>query len=98
MGWTVIIEDENGHARKTMPDELILSNMEVLGNESFKLLRYLNPFGDTTFNTLMLKDLMNDLVVLKKLLPSDAKQIDEVIEYAKECSEHVHTYLKFYGD
>ena len=30
MGWTVIIEDENGTALKTMPTELVLSDPEIL--------------------------------------------------------------------
>jgi hypothetical protein len=98
MGWTVIIEDENGNAKKTMPGEFILSEEEVLNNDNFKLLKYLDPYGDTTFNAFMFEDLINDFIELKKLLPIDKKQIDTVIEYARECNEDVHTYLKFYGD
>ena len=98
MGWTVIIEDENGNAKKTMPGEFILSEEEVLNNDNFKLLKYLDPYGDTTFNAFMFEDLINDFIELKKLLPIDKKQIDTVIEYARECNEDVQTYLKFYGD
>jgi hypothetical protein len=98
MGWTVIIEDENGNAKRTMPKEFILSDEEVLNNDNFKLLKYIDPYGDTTFNAFMFEDLINDFTELKKLLPTDKEQIDTVIEYAKECNDDIHTYLKFYGD
>jgi hypothetical protein len=43
MGWTAIIEDENGNAKRTMPKEFALSDNEVLNNNYFKLLKYLDP-------------------------------------------------------
>lgn len=98
MGWTVIIEDENGNAKRTMPAEFILPNDEVLSNENFRLLKYIDPYGDTTFNALMFEDLIKDLTELKTLLPMYKEQIDIVISYAKECDDDIHTYLKFYGD
>lgn len=98
MGWTVIIEDEEGNAKKTMPGEFILSDGELLSKESFRLLKYVDPYGDTTFNAFMFEDLIKDLIELKTLLPADKEQIDIIISYAKECDDEIHTYLKFYGD
>lgn len=54
MGWTVISEDENGNKKKTMPGEFILPDDKILNNENFTLLKYLDPYGDTTFNAFML--------------------------------------------
>jgi hypothetical protein len=98
MGWTVIIEDEEGNPVRTMPGEFVLSDEDILNNSSFRLLKYLDPYGDTTFNALMFKDLLADLEELGKILPADKEQIDLVIAYAKECDDEVHRYLKFYGD
>jgi hypothetical protein len=98
MGLTVIIEDEEGKALKTMPSEFTLSDEDVLNKESFRILKYVDPYGNTTFNAFMFEDLIKDLVELKTLLPSDKEQIDLVISYAKECDDEIHTYLKFYGD
>ena len=98
MGWTVIIEDENGNTKRTMPGEFVLSDDGLLSNENFRLLKYLDPYGDTTFNAFMFEDLIKDLIELKKLLPMDIMQIDTVISYTKECNDDIHTYLKFYGD
>lgn len=93
MGWTIIIEDENGNTKRTMPKEFILSDENILNNDSFKLLKYLDPYGDTTFNAFMFEDLINNFIELKKLLPTDKEQIDTVIEYAKEYNDDIHTYL-----
>ena len=98
MGWTITIEDENGNVQKTMPEEFNLSSIDLLSQNSFKLLKYIDPYGNTTFNAYMLEDLIEDLVSLSQILPVDRNRILEVIEYAKECGSNVHTYLKFYGD
>jgi hypothetical protein len=98
MGWTVVIEDENGNAKKTMPKEFVLSNEDTIADKRFLLIKYLDPYGDTTFNSRMFEDLIKDLNKLNELLPADKEQIDTVISYIMECGEHVHTYLKFYGN
>jgi hypothetical protein len=92
MSWTVRIEDENGNLKKEMPNELMFSDIQMLYNKQFRLLRYIDPFGDTTFNALMFNDLIADLTELRELLPKDKEQIDTIINYAKECSNSVHTY------
>ena len=53
MSWTVIVEGESGEPIKRLPDEFWLSHTNVLCDGSFKLLHYLDPYGDTTFNALM---------------------------------------------
>ncbi len=98
MGWTVIKEDFEGKSENTLTGEFRLSNTEILLNGKFSLLKYLDPYDDTTFNGQMIKDLLMDLEVLKTHLPADKKQIDEVIELAKSCLDEPHTFLKFYGD
>lgn len=100
MGWTICIEDENGNgnAKKTTPGEFVLSDEEVFYSKPFRLLKYIGPYGDTTFNAFMFEDLIKDLIELIELLPDDKVQIDDIIKYAQECDEDVHTYLKFYGD
>ena len=98
MGWIVKIEDENGNEIKVMVDQFALSNSEILQNQSFRLLKYIDPYGDTTFNSYMFKDLIEDLKELIKLSPQDSEHIIVLIKYAQECTKSAHTYLKFYGD
>ncbi|MEI9910294.1 MAG: hypothetical protein WDO71_11870 [Bacteroidota bacterium] len=98
MGWTIQIEDEGGNAKKIMPKEFVLSDNEIIYNKSFRLLKYLDPYGDTTFNAYMFEDLAADLKELEGYLPADKEQIEEVLHLVKECDVDIHTYLKFYGD
>lgn len=98
MGWTVIKENFDGKTENTLTGEFRLSNSEVLFKEQFRVLKYLDPYDDTTFNIQMIKDLVLDLEELKTLLPADKKQIDEVIVLATSCLDEPHTFLKFYGD
>lgn len=98
MSWTIIQEDEDGNEVMSLSKEFRLSNTDVIYNEKFRLLKYLDPWGDTTFNRQMLKDLISDLIELKKLTPTDAPQIDELIALAFECDKEPHNFLKFYGD
>ena len=98
MGWTVRIEDEEGNIRKSLSKDFILSDEEIILNNPFRLLKYLDPYGDTTFNSLMFDDLKKDFAELKELSPADNIQFQEILDLVKECEEDVHLYLKFYGD
>jgi hypothetical protein len=98
MSWTVIIEDENGNVLRKLSKDFTLSNNDQLYNSQFRLLKYLDLFGDTVFNRLMLDDLIAEFLELKAILPSDKDQIDEVIGLANDCKKDIHSYIKFYGD
>lgn len=98
MAWTVIKEDENGNALKTIEQEFVFSNPDLIYNGDYKLLKYIDPFGDTTFNHLMLDDLILDFTILNSKLSHDVDKFEEIIRLANECKTDMHTYLKFYGD
>jgi hypothetical protein len=97
MAWTVIIEDFKGATESTLI-ELILSRTDILDKDQFKLLQYLDPYGDTIFNRYMLDDLISDLEKLSVIIPDDKNQIEQVIKLAIECKKKTHCSLKFYGD
>ena len=98
MSWTVRIEDEEGNIRKSLSNEFILSDQEIIFNNPFRLIKYLDPYGDTTFNSLMFEDLKKDFAELQELSPADKEQSQEILDLVKECEEDIHLYLKFYGD
>jgi hypothetical protein len=79
MGLTVIIEDENRKSIKIMPDEFVLLDDVIIYQKPFRLLKYIDLYGDTTFNAFMFDDLIIDLKQLKKYSPNNMKQISEVI-------------------
>lgn len=54
MGWTVIKEDYGGNEMERLDEEFRLTNIDVLYNSNYHVIKYLDPYGDTTFNSLML--------------------------------------------
>ncbi|TDO28696.1 hypothetical protein [Sediminibacterium goheungense] len=98
MAWTIILEDENKEQLDAVLEELdsaILKDGKK--NQLFKLLKYLDPYEDTTFNTTQIDDLLIDLEVLKKY-DVNKDLIHQIIALAIKCKNESHTYLTFYGD
>ena len=93
MGWTVILEDENGKKVSTINAEWSFDNSST---ELSILIKYLDPYGDTKFNGLQMDDLIDDLKKLQELNYSETT--GEVIKLASQCSVTSHTCLVFYGD
>lgn len=98
MDWTVIKEDENGSIVKALSTPFRLLENSNLDLKKFQILKYLDPYGNTVFNSLMFRDLISDLNLLKTTYLVDKGQVDEIINLTNECINDVHTYLKFYGD
>ncbi len=97
MGWTVILEDERREKIDSLNTEF---KSEIFGdkstNDQFKLINYLDPYGDLVFNHLQMNDLIFDLEKLEKTLPDD--NITAIINLAIKCKSMLHSYLVFYGD
>jgi hypothetical protein len=98
MGLTIVLEDENGGAIQTLPKELDHDELENIHLDDFILLKYIDFYGNTTFNTLQLDDLISDLEKLKPMAASQSEIIQQIISLAKRSQDEVHTYIKFYGD
>ena len=95
MRFIVTLESETREVIETLTSEFIIKpNIDW---RSFKLLQYLDAYGDTIFNCNQITDLVTDLKRLNEL-NSDAS-IEQVITLAEECRDgQVHTYLCFNGD
>lgn len=89
------MEDENGNALKEFSFELDLESIDL---KKYKLLKYVDPYGDTTFNCMQMDDLINDFNGLIDEMPQLKVEITVIIELANTCKKQVHQYLKFYGD
>ena len=96
-------EDENGNEI-----ELVLSpprsRFEALIPEAnvewFPCLRYIDLYGDTTFNQLQLPQLLADLkqVISEAALPETRAHMESLIALVQRAIGADHTYIKFYGD
>jgi len=94
MTFSVSIEDETRKAIETLSNPLIIENATDLSH--FKLLQYLDPYGDTIFNHYQIADLIVDLERLSK--PATSVIISQVISLANRCKNEIHTYLCFNGE
>lgn len=74
---------------------LTLQILESLPPESF-CLRFIDPYGDTTFNQLQIGVLVEELSVWANTDPAPA--IRHLLQFATLTQGETHTYLKFIGD
>lgn len=92
--WTVILKDENGKTIKILDREFTINNSCL---NKYKLLKYLDLYGDTIFNHIQMIDLVDDLEKLQFIEPEN-DVIREIIALTKICSKVPHQYLYFCGD
>lgn len=100
MSIRVEVRDENGnsegptwwHARST---ELVCQD-----DPNTVCLRFIDPYGDTTFNQLQLPVLIEELRALESAAPdTEAKQVlSDLVAHVQTASQSVHTYVTFIGD
>jgi hypothetical protein len=96
----VQVQDEDGnpdgvawsHPRST---ELLLQ-----ADSNSTCLRFIDPYGDTTFNQLQIPVLIEELRALNRSAADpEAKQLlADLIAYVQKALKQVHTYVKFTGD
>ncbi len=69
----------------------------IPANGHFKLLQYIDPYGDTYFNRVQMGDFLRDW---DSLLPDvqENAQWTLVRKMAIRCRDEVHLYLRFIGD
>lgn len=60
----------------------------------------IDPYGDTIFNHLQVRDLLDEWDRLARFATSDPekKALAGVKQLAEHCLEAPHRYLRFYGD
>lgn len=63
----------------------------------FRLLRYVDPYGDTYFNQRQMADFLVDWNALK---PTDDQREQWILvrDMAVKCQQEPHLYLRFIGD
>jgi hypothetical protein len=66
MNFSVSLEDETRGVVETLSSQLVLESAIYLSTS--KLLRYLDPYGDTIFNRYQIDDLIVDLEKLAELI------------------------------
>jgi hypothetical protein len=103
MGINVVLEGENGEHIDTVFDShgaIGLLASAAHHDPSYRLLRYLDPYGDAVFNWLQVSDLLADLQLAGSLAWSDAERstLAQVVALVARILEEPRLYVRFMGD
>ena len=102
MGIDARVEREDGQAEAELvdPSGLAARLLASLPEAESLCLRFVDPYGDTTFNQLQLPVVITELA--RAIEVSSDPDVEShgraLLELAKKASNNVHTYLKLYGD
>jgi hypothetical protein len=100
----MVIEDENGIVIDSYSEDYKLIGLifqEFSEPELLKThcLRFIDPYGDTTFNMLQKPVLVAELRSLQSKCNDESKMyLEPMIEFLSRHEQGIHTYVKFYGD
>jgi hypothetical protein len=102
MGIELVWEEENGTelARLGDPQSLLKGFLPSESALEFVCLRFVDPYGDTIFNTLQLPVLLQELRARASsmLEPPVAEHLSKAISLVANAQGHIHTYVRFVGD
>jgi hypothetical protein len=80
-------------------DVLLRSIHAQSANGEIRLLRHVDPYGDTVFNGLQARDVVTEIDELRADVSTDDLSIlSGIRDLAEQCASGVHLFLMFYGD
>jgi hypothetical protein len=96
-------EDENGRELAVVdspPASRFASLIPAAISADYPCLRYVDLYGDTTFNQLQITQLAEDLSQTLLHCQDDAtrQHIEAMLVLVRKAKGEPHTYIKFYGD
>jgi hypothetical protein len=96
-------EDENGNelaAVVSPPASEFASLIPPLSAPDYPCMRYVDLYGDTTFNQLQIPQLADDLSRTLLRCHDDAtrQHVEAMLALVRKAVGQTHTYIKFYGD
>jgi len=97
MGWKDAEPPEIGEGGGTF--ETLYGPAKRAGEE-FELLDYVDPYGETVFNQVQIRTVLDELRRLRPYArsPIDERTYNRLIGLAEMVKREVHTYLVFIGD
>lgn len=103
MGIDVLLIDERGNREAEVFDLLnCLGRLlpAVPNYETTHCLQYVDPYGDTIFNTLQIERFLAEWRLVEELAtnPDEKTQLANIKALALRCGDSAHLYLKFLGD
>jgi hypothetical protein len=101
MGIDVELQDEMGKSVQRIgdPQSLLARALPDARDETFVCLRFIDPYGDTTFNRHQCALVADELRRVAHGASGEARaHLGKVERLARQAVEDVHLYLKFIGD
>ncbi|HTZ89203.1 MAG TPA: hypothetical protein VMA71_02620 [Alloacidobacterium sp.] len=102
MGLCIALQFDSGEQTFLMSDErnLLGRILETLNEQEFPTLTSIDLYGDTTFNRLQVRRLLNELDVLlnQTWTANEQSLLQAVRAIGKKSQEDVHQYVVFIGD
>src|SRR5579872_4618750 len=100
MGFNVVLQDEFGAQIGSVDDPRCLLDklLPTPGSDDYPFLGSIDPYGDTTFNTLQMPRFLKEwtAVVSPSASTSEEQALVASVELlARRCRDEVHVYLKF---
>ena len=96
----IVRVDEHGRAKAEFADARVLHEL-LAGRHPLTgcCLRFLDPYGDTTFNQLQIPVLVDELRAIAAEAPATLRERAEaLVAFIESAVGHAHTYVKFIGD
>jgi len=102
VGLTIALENERGDALEQLGDPQNILHRLLPGpdDRTFSCLRFIDWYADTTFNSLQMQDLLDELKRIGQRAgsPEESNLLDQIRGFARRVQKEPHYYLKFYGD
>ena len=100
MGINMRWEDERGEVMAELldPDSFLARWLSKSPADSV-CLRFIDRYGDTVFNQLQIPFLISELEsALPECKDENQQRAEAIIDFVRQATSNVHTYIKFYGD
>jgi hypothetical protein len=96
-----ILQTARGEKEKEALDpNYSLAKIWPIGNQSFPLLQYIDPYGNTIFNRKQMSEVEKEIDILLRedLTPEQRQVLVRIRALVSECQTRVHMFLRFRGD
>jgi hypothetical protein len=90
------LQDERG--RPLEMEDAVIEFPLLTHNYNFKVLLYIDPYGDTYFNCLQMDDFIKEWMAIEPKESLHWQYWNHVHQMATRCRATPHLYLKFIGD
>jgi hypothetical protein len=96
-GNAISVEDPNGGSCDGAGD---LDALIPWGDQSYRFLGVVDPYGDTVFNRLQMPTLLDELnrLDVTKATERELRGLRRLQAVAERCCDGVHLYVRFVGD